>query len=856
LPAADVTANTWYRLVPHGNAGELVSGKPNQLDIGTLRSDIVDIHGWLVYVLNSGYFQYCGEIENHTSGGVITFEHPLLHSSSLPASGVEFVISPQLLNSFMVQTVATASDSVDIGIAVDESEYTPTTVKKLAYLEVGKIGVFPFSHIHRVFYRFPTVTAASNNDLQWGEHYILRSGRQGGMDRVLRLSASFSVYRGYTRTFNLASNAQVSALGSSFTNWSVSQTGFSISASGVLTGSPASGAATISSVTVTVDVDGATWTIHLPIDMQDSATLTIASWEVTRGLSQTRNLLSYQDVTALGSSFTGWSVSQTGFSVSSSGVVTADLALNAATISSVVVSVTIDTIPYQITIPLTYALLQTAEFTVFIGHTDTFDVAADSTVMQLGTNFSGWTVSTANYAISSAGVLTATIPSTDPGTQGSVAVQVTVDGVTGTIYVPLMWGTIHPAQSVSWTVIRGLERTLDVASDSTIAALGTTFSDWAMTTATGFSINSSGEITTTPPWIGSVVSSLSVTCRIDGAPASITVSVTARDAFAADILTGYSTGRSGTDLIESFYSLNRSHDGTAQELYTAETFNSVHQSIQAITVSSDSSGYADVSALQDAMDIQDVHYALITEWKDTLTADPVHMPAVGAPENKALIAYKNGGVVTFFQNSNDRYYAQFGYDLSTLTGGAVSRTITSVRYHVPPDVGHSPAQSFGLMMIAWDGDMTVQSDDKCGDNNSYPGMRKKSNGNVWELRMSGGPDPNVTPPLARQNDYFFLFSYRHRYWSSGVVVTPGGQGNIIWRSLEEDSVVIPTVYITSQEHQFGTGREMQGSNFRFSEFAIFDIPLVQADELNFQTLETTFGHNAAAFFMGAVPDYT
>jgi len=686
---------------------------------------------------------------------------------------------------------------------------------------------------------------------------LLGSKRQGGAGRFLGISASFVVYRGYTRTFNLASNAQVSALGSSFSNWMLeATTGFSISSSGVLTGSPASGATSISSLTVTVTVDGDTWTIQVPVDMQDSATLTIASWEIVRGISETRNLLTYQDVTALGTSFTSWSVSQTGFSVSTSGVVTADLALNAASVSSVVISVSIDGIPYDITIPLTYGLLETAaEFTVFIGHTDTFNVATDTTVASLGTTFTGWTVSLANYAISSAGVLTATIPSTDPGTQGSVPVQVTIDGVTATIYVRLMWGTIHPAQSVSWTVIRGLERTLDVASDATIAALGTTFSDWAMTTATGFSINSSGEITTTPPWLGAVVSSLSVTCRIDGAPASITVSVTARDAFVADILTGYSTGRSGTDLIESFYSLNRSHDGTAQELYTAETFNSVHQSIQAITVSSDSSGYADVSALQDAMDIQDAHYALITEWKDTLTADPVHMPAVGAPENKALIAYKNGGVVTFFQNSNDRYYAQFGYDLSTLTGGAVSRTITSVRYHVPPDVGHSPAQSFGLMMIAWDGDMTVESDDKCGDNNSYPGMRKKSNGNVWELRMSGGPDPNVTPPLARQNDYFFLFSYRHRYWSSGVVV-PGGRGNIIWRSLEEDSVVIPSIYTTSQEHQFGTGREMRGSNFRFSEFAIFDIPLVQADELNFQTLETTFGHNAAAFFMGAVPDYT
>jgi len=586
--------------------------------------------------------------------------------------------------------------------------------------------------------------------------------------------------------------------------------------------------------------------------------ISVAAWEVQRGISETLGMLTYQDVAALGTTFTSWTVTATGFSINSStGVLTADLALDSGPVSSIEVTVDVDGTEWQITVPITIAPVRSATFTVFIGHTDTFDVASDATIASLGTSFSGWTVGLANYSISSAGVLTADIPSTDPGTQGSVPIQVTVDGETGTIYVPLQWGTIHPAQSISWAMIRGLERTFDVSADATIAALGTTFSDWSMTAATGFSIESStGIITGTQPWVGSVISSLSVTCRIDGAPASITVSLTARDAFMKDMLTGYTTLATADEIIFSFYSVNRSYDGTARELYEAEVRDSSHATLETITVSSGSDGYADVSALETAMGATGAQYAVLTEWKDSRDVLDIP-PATAGTDDLALICYNVDGTLTWFQHSvTGRYFAEFGYNLNTLTNGAVSRTITQVRYHL--GVGSVPSSSWGLIFLGRDGNPESGGYDRLGDNNSFPGFRKRGTTTpYWELHTSASTDPPVTPPTATRGEYMMLFGSGIRFWTGTFVSGTTGRGQISWRSLESNSIVAPAAQTLNLLQPWGVGREMQASNFRVSDFCCFDIPHGSDEENLFHdNLAGVFARNAAAVLLGAVPTYS
>ena len=59
LTASDVTADTWYRLMPSGNAATKESNKQIDLGTSTLRSTLLpqNFAGWRLKILNAGYFQ-------------------------------------------------------------------------------------------------------------------------------------------------------------------------------------------------------------------------------------------------------------------------------------------------------------------------------------------------------------------------------------------------------------------------------------------------------------------------------------------------------------------------------------------------------------------------------------------------------------------------------------------------------------------------------------------------------------------------------------------------------------------------------------------------------------------------------
>ena len=171
IDVSALTANTWYRLMPHRNDGALVSDNNRQLNINTLRSDVLEIEGWLLNILNAGY-QQTHVIAGH-EGNVVTLREALRHTDGLRdanlQNAIEFVLYPVPVNPFCL-FYYTASQDIEIGVAKEDT-YTPATIKTRATVGGDTQLVLNFSRIDQIFYRFPTLPSA-DTALSWGEHYM------------------------------------------------------------------------------------------------------------------------------------------------------------------------------------------------------------------------------------------------------------------------------------------------------------------------------------------------------------------------------------------------------------------------------------------------------------------------------------------------------------------------------------------------------------------------------------------------------------------------------------------------------------------------------------------------------------
>ena len=172
LAGSGLTANTWYRLMPNGDDGELVDGDDRRLTIGTLRSDIIAIEGWNLIILNAGYVQH-HVIVDHI-GTDVTLRDPIQFREGMQNAELEdavhFVMFPTLLSSLGINYKTGPDDDIEIGISTSDA-YTPTTVKPLDDISAGELLMLNFSRIDRIFYRFPVVDTSETYVLGWGEHY-------------------------------------------------------------------------------------------------------------------------------------------------------------------------------------------------------------------------------------------------------------------------------------------------------------------------------------------------------------------------------------------------------------------------------------------------------------------------------------------------------------------------------------------------------------------------------------------------------------------------------------------------------------------------------------------------------------
>ena len=165
LDLADLTAGSWQRLMWAADNGSLVTGKTDQINIGTLRSDILEIDNWILKILNDGYYSR-NKIVSYENG-VATLAKPVNFNSALRNASIEFVVYPVIVNPFAINYSSDASANLEIAITA-EDVYTPTRYVKIEELAAGETTKQYFSNIDHIFYRFATNTTGA---LSFGEHH-------------------------------------------------------------------------------------------------------------------------------------------------------------------------------------------------------------------------------------------------------------------------------------------------------------------------------------------------------------------------------------------------------------------------------------------------------------------------------------------------------------------------------------------------------------------------------------------------------------------------------------------------------------------------------------------------------------
>ena len=176
LTAANVTADTWYRLMPSGNAATKESG--NQIDLGTsaIRGSLLpqNFAGWKLKILNAGYFQTF-RVDRISSALLVDLGRPITLPGT-PATALQWVLYPDIIQGVTLGIPQNTVDVyVDIGHAPGDDgidEYAPSDteirfIKRIAKESLDTIFKYRGDDIEKLFYRYPTATGA--NVLEWGE---------------------------------------------------------------------------------------------------------------------------------------------------------------------------------------------------------------------------------------------------------------------------------------------------------------------------------------------------------------------------------------------------------------------------------------------------------------------------------------------------------------------------------------------------------------------------------------------------------------------------------------------------------------------------------------------------------------
>ena len=155
----------WKRLMPSNNNAQLVDGNDWQLNIGTIRSDILDVTGWNLVILNPGYFQ--SFVITEEDSGVVTLDVPIQYTKALGGlGGIQYLMFPSLIVPLGIsyKDNAASPGTLTIGVA-KETAYTPSTPKTFAMLDEGELLIMHTMQIQNIFFQ------ATQGHISWGEHY-------------------------------------------------------------------------------------------------------------------------------------------------------------------------------------------------------------------------------------------------------------------------------------------------------------------------------------------------------------------------------------------------------------------------------------------------------------------------------------------------------------------------------------------------------------------------------------------------------------------------------------------------------------------------------------------------------------
>lgn len=162
------TANTWVRFLPHGNDAQIVTDEPKQLNVGSLRADVLTLKGWKLKILNAGRsLDY--RIINYVSPNIV-LEKGIDNYETLPSGSIEYVLFPEVILPLGVTLHPDATDDVELGFT-DEDAYTPSRILPYSFVQAGRFSYFQTKHVDKLFYRFPSVSGSFKGDMYWGEHY-------------------------------------------------------------------------------------------------------------------------------------------------------------------------------------------------------------------------------------------------------------------------------------------------------------------------------------------------------------------------------------------------------------------------------------------------------------------------------------------------------------------------------------------------------------------------------------------------------------------------------------------------------------------------------------------------------------
>jgi len=365
----------------------------------------------------------------------------------------------------------------------------------------------------------------------------------------------------------------------------------------------------------------------------------------------------------------------------------------------------------------------------------------------------------------------------------------------------LQVGFTSAATTSTFNVARGYPTTFDVASDSAVTALGTTFSNW-QTTADNFTIDNSTGVLTADfnPHTTGDPTSISVFVSIDGTETLITVPTNVRYAVWRDFIP---TTDPNLNLV-SYYSCVQSVDGTARNLMDVQIRDRGLSNPQTITLRSDATGLLVTTPLDDALDVYSDETCIVRATRLYDQGDSgIHVTNTGI-NRAALFQVRDDGVDTKFYDAFGRRILKGTWTVTDYDNFINEAYDTPGSRYSGQDTSASAVLIGTNTIFAYicDRDMSYSALLGLGDGNFTPGFRVIY-GHNYRAQFEG---PGNDPFGIRVSDTYA--SDRQFTWGARFARTGGYEDEVGFYSLDNHHERYASTLDNTALHT-GTGRTVR-----------------------------------------------